>query len=126
MLFVIGLVAFLLALGTLMAGGAWLGKPTVLFSIPAGNLVAWVMMVALPLAAWPSLRQGALRRAAAMLILLGAFWLPMSILLAGNVSLNFQRDGLALAWMVYSGACLLLPVVLLAARAARQAWTRRD
>lgn len=126
MLFVVALVAFLLALAALLAGGAWLGRPTVLLGIPAGNLVAWVMVAALPLAAWSLLRPGALRRLAAMLLLMGAAWLPVSILLAGNVSLNFQRDGPALAWLVYSGTCLLLPVLLLAAKAVRRAWTRDD
>ncbi len=119
-MFVTALVASLLALAALLTGGAWLGKPTVLFGVPAGNLVAWVMHAALPLMAWSSLRHGALRRLAAMLVLLGAVWLPVSILLAGNVALNFRHDGRSLTWIVYSGACLLLPVLLMAARALRR------
>lgn len=109
----VALLAFFWAGGALVTGRPWLGNPTWLFGIPAGNLVAWVFVFALPFAAWMLLRHGTLGRAVMLLVLLGALWLPVSILLARNVSLNFQGGRWLLAWQVYTAACLFLPVVLM-------------
>jgi hypothetical protein len=120
----LALLAFVLAAWALSTGSPWLGAPVVL-GIPAGNLLAWLMMVSLPLAGWVLLRRGQFRRPAGILVLMGALWLPVSMLLAGNVQLNFQGGGLSLTWLAYTGACLVGPAVLLAARLARRARARR-
>jgi hypothetical protein len=110
-------LAFLLAAGGLLSGRPWLGNPTHLFGIPAGNLLAWVAVVALPVAARMAARAGRLRQLAAALVIAALAWLPVSILLAGNVALNFQGGGRLLAWLVYTGAMLVLPVPLMAGTA---------
>jgi hypothetical protein len=106
--------AFVLAGVMLATGGAWLAEPTALSGIPVGNLVAWVFQLALPAAAWLWLRGGPLGRMATAVLWLGVLWLPISILLAGNVELNFSGGWKSLAWIVLSAACVVLPLVLMA------------
>lgn len=110
-------LAFLLAAGGLLSGRPWLGNPTHLFGIPAGNLLAWVAVVALPVAARMAARAGRLRQLAAALLIAALAWLPVSILLAGNVALNFQGGARLLAWLLYTGAMLVLPLLLMAGTA---------
>ena len=120
-------VVFLLAAAGLLSGPAWLGNTTSLFGLPAGNLVAWAAKVALALAAWEVVRRGSARKVAMAVVIASIAWLPVSTLLAGNVSLNFQGGGRLLAWLIYSGALLVLPVLLMsaAAWAAVYEWVRR-
>jgi hypothetical protein len=108
------LAAFLLAAALLVTGGSWLETPTVLYGIPAGNLLAWSMEFSLPLSAWLLLRNSPLRWPALLLVLLGALWLPASILLAGNVNLNYAEDLPFAVWLVYSASCVIIPLVLIA------------
>jgi hypothetical protein len=115
--FAAAVLAFLLAAGGLLSGRPWLGNPTHLFGIPAGNLLAWVAVAALPVAARMAARTGRLRQLAAALLIAALAWLPVSILLAGNVALNFQGGGRLLAWLAYTGAMLVLPVLLMAVTA---------
>jgi hypothetical protein len=115
--FAAAVLSFLLAVGGLLSGRPWLGDPTHLSGIPAGNLLAWVAAVALPVAARMVAPAGRLRQLAAALVIAALAWLPVSVLLAGNVALNFQGGGRFLAWLVYTGAMLLLPVLLMAGTA---------
>jgi hypothetical protein len=108
------LLVFLLAVTALVGGGPWLETPTVLFSIPLGNFLAWVMAFSLPLSAWPILRDSHLRWPVLVLVAMGALWLPVSILLAGNVYLNYSGGMPLIAWHVYTGLCVVLPLVLIA------------
>ena len=108
-----------------MTGGSWLETPTVLFGIPAGNLLSWLMAFALPLSAWLLLRNSALRWPTLLLVLMGAFWLPASILLAGNVNLNYAEDAAFVCWLIYSAFCLVIPLVLIAGWTAVQLLVRR-
>ena len=124
--FAVSMLVFLLAVAGLLSGPAWLGNAS-LFALPAGNLVAWVANIALALAAREVVRGGRAQKASVMLVIAGIAWLPVSTLLAGNVSLNFQGGGRLLAWLIYSGALLVLPVLLMlaAAWAAGVEWLRR-
>ncbi|HWM29066.1 MAG TPA: hypothetical protein VNQ14_11450 [Woeseiaceae bacterium] len=106
--------AFLLAAAALVTGGSWLETPTVLFGIPTGNLLAWLMAFSLPLSAWLLLRNSPLRWPALLLVLMGALWLPASILLAGNVNLNYAEDLPFATWLIYCAFCLAIPLVLIA------------
>jgi hypothetical protein len=108
------LVVFLLATASVVAGRPWLEQPTPLFGIPIGNLLAWLMAFSLPLTAWLALRNSALHWPLLVLVLLGTLWLPVCILLAGNVYLNYAEDMPFVASLVYSGFCMVLPLVLVA------------
>ncbi|MFU8897174.1 MAG: hypothetical protein ACNA8J_12415 [Gammaproteobacteria bacterium] len=107
------LLAFCIALAALLAGQPWLGKPALLFGIPAGNLLAWLLMFSLPLAAWLLLPTGRLRRANLLPVLMGACWLPVSIVLAGNIYLNYMGGWRLGLWLAYSGVNLGMPLLLL-------------
>jgi hypothetical protein len=103
---------FLLAGAHLLLGHHGLARPTPLFDLPLGHLLAWTMMFSLPLAAWLALLYSRLARAALALLVLGVIWLPVSMLLAGNVALNFAGGPRLVIWLAYSAACLLGPLVL--------------
>ena len=125
--FAVSVLVFLLAAAGLLTGPPWLSDTTPLFEAPAGNLVAWVANIALALAAWEVVRRGSARKVAMAVVIASIAWLPVSTLLAGNVSLNFQGGPRLLAWLIYSGALLVLPVLLMsaAAWAAGIEWARR-
>jgi hypothetical protein len=108
------LLVFLLATLGLVAGRPWLEQPTALFGIPIGNLLAWLMALSLPLTVWLALRTSGLRWPLLVLVLMGALWLPVCILLAGNVYLNYSEDMPFVASLIYSGFCMVLPLVLVA------------
>lgn len=105
-------LVFLLAAVHLALGHHGLAGPTGLLGIPRGNLLAWAMIAALPLAAWLALLDSGLARAALVIFILGLLWLPVSMLLAGNLQLNFAGGLPLLAWLAYSAVCLLGPVLL--------------
>lgn len=115
------LAAFVAALAALLAGRPWLGAPTLLFGIPVGNLLAWVLACSLPFMAWQILRTGLLRWPAGILLALGVLWLAVSILLAGNVNLNFTGGWRLHAWLAISGICLVGPVALVIVHAIGRA-----
>jgi uncharacterized membrane protein SpoIIM required for sporulation len=117
-------LAVLLAMATLVSGQDWLGEPTPLLGITAGNFVAWVVAIAVPLGAWLVLPHGLLRRTATVLLVAGGLWLPVVVVLAGNPRVNFTGGWRPVAWLVYTGACLLLPVALTAGRAVARLWAR--
>lgn len=108
------LLLFLLAGAGLATGGPWLECPTALFGVPVGNLLAWLMAFSLPLSAWLVLRNSTLHWPMLILVVMGALWLPVSILLAGNVYLNYSGGMPFVAWLIYSGFCQALPLVLIA------------
>lgn len=112
--FVAALLVFLLASAGLVAGRPWLEQPTALFGIPIGNLLAWLMVLSLPLTAWLALRNSALHWPLLVLVVMGALWLPVCILLAGNIHLNYSEDMPFVASLVYSALCMVLPLVLIA------------
>ena len=124
-MFAAALIAFFLAGAALLTGEPWLGSPTALAGIPAGNLLAWILAMSPPLAAWLFVGHGALRRLVAILALMGVLWLPVSILLAGNVSLNFSGGGRLLVWLFYTGACQAVPIMLMTGWAAIRLVGRR-
>lgn len=83
------LVAGVAALGMLASGSSWL-EALLPGGLPLGNLVAaagLLCFAAVPRALQPSLPR--LRRAAAAALALAVAWLPVSIALAGNLSLDF-------------------------------------
>ena len=124
--FAVSVLVFLLAAAGLLSGSPWLGN-TSLFALPAGNLVAWAAHIALALAAREVVRGGSAQKASVVLVIASIAWLPVSTLLAGNVSLNFHGGGRLLAWTIYTGALLVLPLLLMsaAAWAAGVGWVRR-
>jgi hypothetical protein len=125
LLFAAALIAYFLAGAALLTGKSWLGSPTALAGIPAGNLLAWILSMLPPFAVWLLVRHDALRRATATLVLMGVLWLPVSILLAGNVSLNFPGGGRSLAWFLYTGACQAVPIMLMTGWAVARLVGRR-
>ena len=93
--------------------------------LPLGNAVS---AAALVLAAWAALRLEAkgsrLRGIALCALVLSALWLPASILLAGNLELNFAgRAGRA--WTVLTAIATLAAFGSLAAAAASR-WKARS
>jgi hypothetical protein len=93
--------------------------------LPLGNAVS---AAALVLAAWAALRLAAkgsrLRGIALCALVLSALWLPASILLAGNLELNFAgRAGRA--WTVLTAIATLAAFGSLAAAAASR-WKARS
>lgn len=92
--------------------------------LPLGNLLVATGGVAIAAAAWalhPAPR--GLARAA---LLAALAWLPLSVLLAGNLALNF-RDGRGSAWLALSLATAAVCVASLVAAVFRHAqwrWTR--
>ncbi len=76
----------------LLAGAAWL-ESELPGGLPAGNALSALSLcslAAVPVAV--SVRGSALRRASLAMLIAAAAWLPLSILLAGNLSLNFAGD----------------------------------
>jgi len=105
-------LVFLLAAVHLLLGHHGLARPTPLFGLPLGHVLAWAMMFSLPLAAWLALLYSRLAGAALGFVCLGVLWLPVSLLLAGNIALNFSGGPRLIAWLAYSAACLLGPLLL--------------
>jgi len=124
--FVSCLAVFFAALIALVTGQSWLGTPDPIVGIPLGNLLAATMMACLPLAALAFLKDSVLRWPAIVLAVLGLFWLPISILLAGNVYLSHFSGWAFRGWLIVSAICLLLPVALMLAGAVIREIQYRD
>ncbi|MEM6512778.1 MAG: hypothetical protein AAF660_07180 [Pseudomonadota bacterium] len=108
----------LFANGSLFAGARYLTWPVGPF--PLGNLLTVVGLVALPAAAGLfTERDSWLRRLCVLAVIVGLLWYPISIVLAGNVFLNFSNDsgqtwlGLTVATSVLA---LLAPLLVVIAR----------
>ena len=81
--------------------------------LPLGNVLAALGLCAMAGASVALSPPGTARRIAALLALAGAvLWLPVSVLLAGNLELNFGSGRgavwLALSVAVFAGACSTL------------------
>lgn len=103
-----------LALAALVSGSAWLDAELP-GGVPLGNLLGASILFAPALAGWlaarPRTRQ---RRWAAMTLVAALAWLPVSMLLADNVALNFSGERGA-AWLGFS-------LVVIAAVGVSLAW----
>ncbi|MBB6598025.1 hypothetical protein [Luteimonas sp. MC1825] len=72
--------------------------------LPLGNLLVALGLCAMAVASTALSLRGTARRTAALVALAGAvFWLPVSVLLAGNPQLNFGSE-LGAAWLAFSVA----------------------
>lgn len=108
LLLVAGLAARSLASGTAPLDAALPG------GLPLGNLLAAVALGALAGASVALARpDGAIGRLARIVLLAAAAWLPLSLLLAGNVALNFS-GWRGTAWLLLSAGILLAVLATLA------------
>lgn len=108
----------LLPLGwiSLLAGRYELLEGNLPGGLPAGNLLAAITFAAWPAAAVLIARPGSLaRRLAIGALALALAWLPVSLLLAGNLALNFE----GLRGTLWMG----LTVLTLSAGTAALAWS---
>ena len=100
------------ATAALVAGAPWLEQPLP-GGLPAGNLLAASIPVALALAAWLLGRSRSLQRRAAATALVAALaWLPVSIALAGNLALDFSGDR-GTAWLGFSAVMMVAALAAL-------------
>jgi hypothetical protein len=112
------LVAAALALSAvlclaLLATGADLLSASLPGGLPAGNALAWFGLINASAAALLFAANGLFTRALARVALvLSIAWLPASVLLAGNLALNFSGE-LGRYWLVASAGLLALVVVTL-------------
>ena len=101
------------AVTSLASGAGFLGAPLP-GGLPLGNALAALGLCAAAGAAIGLGRAGTMRRAVAIVALLAAgAWLPVSVVLAGNLALNFS-GGRGQAWMAISLATVLLVAISLA------------
>lgn len=101
------------AVASLASGAAFLDAPLP-GGLPLGNALAALGLCAAAGAAIGLGGAGTLRRAVAIAALLSAAaWLPTSVMLAGNLALNFG-GGRGQAWMAISLATVLLVAISLA------------
>lgn len=102
-----------LALGLLVSGS---GLPDHLLpgGLPLGNLLAAMALCSIAGAAFLLSPRGSGRgRFAAMALLASLLWLPVSVLLAGNLALNFS-GARGTAWLVGSVAVVVATLAALA------------
>lgn len=121
------LAVAVLALGWLVSGAGEL-EQVLPGGMPVGNVLTAIALVAPALAAVLLSRAGSRCRQMAKLALVGAvLWLPLSVVLAGNVQLNFSGSRGA-AWLALSLLTLVVVMVSLAwaAAAALQSFGRGD
>lgn len=97
------------SLGSLLAGASYLG--TLLpGGLPIGNVLAWLGLLSAAGAAFViAPRSRPLRAVAAAALIASAAWLPASIMLSGNLALNFSGR-LGMLWL--TGSLVLLAIVL--------------
>ena len=124
------LVITALSAWPLLTGAPWL-ESELPGGLPAGNALSALSLCSL--AAVPvamSARGTALRRASLAMLLAAAAWLPISILLAGNLSLNFAGDRgdiwlIATLAVIAGVICTLAWASIAAAVAIYRRWTSR-
>lgn len=81
--------------------------------LPLGNLVAAVALACLGAAAWVlAPARGLFRHLAKLTLVASASWLPVSILLAGNLRLNFA-NGRGDTWLTFTAAVLCASLLML-------------
>ena len=98
------LLALAVSAGLSLIGGASCLDAPLAGAVPLGNLLAAVGLCAMAGAAVVISTRGTGLRAAALAALAGAMlWLPVSVLLAGNLQLNFS-GGRGTTWLVFSAA----------------------
>lgn len=101
------------AIYSLVSGAPYLETPLP-GGLPIGNVIAAVAFIAPAGAALALSRPGTwLRRFAATSFLVALAWLPMSIVLAGNLELNFNGSG-GFIWMNFTLAIALAAFGVLA------------
>lgn len=102
-----------LALAALVSGSEWLGAELP-GGLPLGNLLGASILFAPALAGWLAARPRTRQRLWSTMTLVAALaWLPVSMLLAGNVALNFHGDR-GVAWMGFSAVVVIALGVSLA------------
>jgi len=100
----------LFAFGLLVSGSAWLEWPLPL-GLPFGNLLAASIPCALALLAWRLGRAGTWqRRWAGGALVASGLWLPVSVVMAGNLALDFSGDRGAV-WLGFSAVVVVAVVV---------------
>jgi len=112
----LGLAAF--ALGSLVAGAGYLQAPLP-GGLPLGNALAALGFSAIAGTGVTIARRGVVRRMACVALLAALAWLPVSIAMAGNLTLVFQgaRGDAWIAWSVgVAGVSLAAPVLALSQR----------
>ncbi len=121
------LVGAAFALYSLLSG-AWYLEAPLPGGLPAGNALAAIGMC---FAAWAAIilgpRGAAFRIVSRSALFASVVWLPVSIALAGNPSLNFS-DGHGVAWLVFSAitaALVLCSLVWASIRSLISALKRR-
>ena len=116
-------VAAALCFATLGSGTELLGVPLP-GGLPAGNALAWLGLLACSTAALILAAGSAVLRILAWLALaISAAWLPASIVLAGNLALNFS--GVLGSYWLSASAVLLVLVVTILLLATASAIVRR-
>ena len=122
--------AFLIIAGLCMATivfGAGLLEFALPGGLPLGNLIAALIFVGIAGAAWVLAPAGGLtRRLAQCVFVLCVAWLPVSVMIAGNLAWNLG-NGRGDAWLMFSAGLLALAVLmLLVALISRVVAGRRD
>lgn len=123
------LVLLLLAVATAAFASLLMGAPFLQWALPgglpAGNLVAACALCALPAAALALRPRSAPCRWLAWATgALALLWLPASVLLAGNLALNFSGDRGA-AWLLGTLCLAVAGLVVLAWSLFVALWPRR-
>lgn len=110
-------VASVLCIAALSSGAAFISA-TLHGGLPVGNAIAWLGLLGLPSAALLLAARGSLIRKLAWVAFAGAIaWLPASLLLAGNLALNFS-GGTGAIWLSASLGLFVLAVATLLLAAA--------
>src|SRR5262249_12242525 len=121
---VVSLLVFATSLACLASGAAILEFPLP-GGLPFGNLLAAAGLcgAAAPTALLSAPRS-LLRRVSAAALVAALAWIPLSVVLAGNLALNFSSR-LGAAWLAGSVLLHLLVVVLLLSAVASALYSRR-
>lgn len=100
----------------LLAGSPWI-ETSLPGGLPLGNALAALLLCALAGAGLALSPKGtALRASAGVGLLVAIAWLPLSIVLAGNLALNFAGEH-GLAWLWFSAGIALYAVLVLSTAA---------
>ena len=92
--------------------------------LPLGNALVALALCALPVAALLLSPPGSAGRKLALAALVVSIaWLPVSVLMAGNLNLNFSYDR-GFSWALFTAATALLAILSLAWALAQLAWRR--